>query len=136
MVAMTETEIDPRITDDPETWLTRWKVPAVPVLVGMILLTLGVFFGFLQLRWDREANASALANATCRQQREFRGFFADYLESQIGTPIEDIPGFDQLSPEAREFAIQLAPVVEAGRQKDAAAYAEYILKFPIPNCDG
>ena len=58
-----------------------------------------------------------------------------YLESQIGTPVEEIAGFDQLSPEARAFAIQLAPVIEANRQEDEAAYAEYVMNFPIPNCD-
>ena len=122
--------------EEHETWLTKWKVPAFPVLVGMLLLTLGVVLAFIQQKEDREATAAAIAGASCQQQREFRTFFADYLESQIGTPVEAIPGFDELSPEAREFALQLAPIVEAEREDDAKAFAEYVVNFPIPNCEG
>lgn len=126
----TQTELDER-----ESWLTRWRVPAIPVLVGMILLTVGVAFAFWQQKEDREATREAIEGASCRTQREFRQFFTSYLKSQIGTSVDEIAGFDQLSPEAQEFALQLEPVIEAEREQDQRALATYILQFPIPNCD-
>ena len=137
MVTVTETQVETE-TESPlerERWWRRWTVPAIPVMIGMLLLTVGVCLALLLQRQDREATALAISTASCHQQAEFRSFFAEYLESQIGTPVEDIPGFDQLSPEARAFAVQLAPVIEANRERDEAAYAEYVMNFPIPNCD-
>lgn len=135
-MSVTETQME---HDERESRLarlmTRWTVPAIPVLVGMIILTLGVAFAFWQQKQDRLATAEAIGLASCQTQREFRAFFTDYLESQIGTPIDQIPGFDQLTPEAREFALQLEPVIEAERQEDQQALATYIVQFPIPNCD-
>lgn len=133
----TVSEIEPgdeESEEETETWLNKWRVPAVPVLVGMLLLTLGMAYGFAQIVWTRDDAADALRAATCEQQQEFRGFFTSYLASQIGTPVDEIPGFDQLSPEARQLAISLAPVVEAGRERDQAALTEYMLQFPIPTC--
>ena len=126
----TVSEIEPDDEEISESWWTKWKVPAAPMILGMVILALAVAWGFAQIQWSRDDASAAL----CEQQQEFRGFFTSYLASQIGTPVENIPGFDQLSPEARQLALSLAPVVEAGRERDEEALADYIRQFPIPVC--
>lgn len=123
------------LDDDRLTWWTKWRVPAAPVILGMAIITAAIGFGFWQISDSRHDAARALEKQACETQVEFRGFFTEYLRSQIGTPIEDIPGFDRLSSEAREFALSLAPVIEAGRERNERALADYVLRFPIPNCD-
>jgi hypothetical protein len=132
MAEVNETDeiLEETFEEDTLTWWTKWRVPAAPVILAIALVVGTIVYVLFQQNWDR----AAAARAACENQAEFRSFFAGYLQDQIGTPIEDIPGFDQLSPEARAFAIQLAPVVEAEREQDQKALAEYIANFPIPNC--
>lgn len=129
-----EIETNEALSADRPSWWNKWKVPAAPLILGMTILTGAVAYGYALIEWNREDNAAALTYQACLAQREFRGFFTSYLESQVGTEITEIPGFDQLSPEARELALQLAPVVEAGREQDQAYLAEFVVTFPIPVC--
>jgi hypothetical protein len=91
------------------TWWTRYRVPAAPVILGMAILSVAVAFGYWQISDSRHDAEVALERQACETQ--------------------------ELSPEAREFAISLAPVVEAGRERDERALADYVLRFPIPRCD-
>jgi hypothetical protein len=127
--------IDETARDDERlTWWTKWRVPAAPVILGMAILTAAIVLGFWQISDSRHDAAIAIERQACVTQAEFRGFFTAYLQSQVGTPVEDVPGFDQLSPEAKEFALSLAPVLDASRERDEQALAEYLLRFPIPDC--
>lgn len=128
---MTQNEID-QIEIERRTWWTKGRVPAAPVMLAIAIVAAAFGYAF----WQQSVDRHEARVANCEVQAEFRTFFTDYLADQIGTPVEQIGGFDQLSPPARDFALQLAPIVEADRLEDKAALAEYIAKFPIPTCRG
>lgn len=104
---------------------------AFPLTVAMLALGASIAFGFYLVVETRET----AAEAACANQREFRAFMTDYLADQIGQPISDVQGFEELAPELQAVVLQLEPVLKAEREADQQALAEYIATFPIPNCD-
>jgi hypothetical protein len=131
MAAVTLNEMDQTEVEE-RTWWTKGRVPAAPVILGIAIVALAFAYAF----WQQSVDRHEARQANCEVQAEFRSFFTDYLADQIGTPMENIGGFDELSPEAKAFALQLAPIIERERQEDKRALAEYIAKFPIPTCRG
>lgn len=103
-------------------------IVAVLVLAGFVLL------GFKQLRDDRADAAHKIAVASCESTNEFRSFMSSYLESQIGVPIDQAPGFDQLTPEQKTALTNLGPIFDAGRANREAYAARYRQEFPILDC--
>ncbi len=119
---------------EPTTrWRSLWSRPSVPlgpVLVAILIVVVGFIGGFLRLEDIRED----AARAACESSNEFRMFFGSYLTSQIGVPISEAPGFEQLTPEQQQFASSFAPIFDAGSEARAAYAAQYQLDFPVRDC--
>lgn len=85
----------------------------------------------------QDATAKSLLQvqrASCENSNEFRSFMSGYLRSEIGMPISDITGFDQLEPPVRDLVLSLAPVLDAGRANRVTKSITYDNDFPIMDC--
>jgi hypothetical protein len=107
-----------------------WPVPIVSVIVG-IVITVGSIAWVLSMQYRDRLEAQ---RAVCETQMEFRGFLSQYLHSQIGSPAEEIKGFDQLPPDSRKLILNLSPVLDAGRETRKAFADRYTKQFPVLPC--
>jgi len=108
-----------------------WPVPIVSVIVAIVIIV-GSIGWVLSMQYHDRLEAQ---RAVCKTQMEFRGFLSQYLHSQIGSPADQIKGFNQLPPDSRSLILNLAPVLDAGRQTRAAFADRYTKQFPVLPCD-
>jgi hypothetical protein len=126
---------DEMTTPEPKIgwWRTMWSLPRVPVgpvLVGVLIVGGGGALGYQRL--DAVRHESAVD--ACENSNEFRSFMTGYLDSQVGVPIDQAPGFDQLEPGVKQLVLSLVPVLDAGRANRAEKAAQYKMDFPIKDC--
>lgn len=103
-------------------------------MLGMAILAIFVGLAIRQQGEDRRELAAGIRVAACETANEFRSFMGDYLDSQVGVPIEEVDGFDELPVELQQSVVALAPVLDANRASDAAYAVKYRAKFPIVDC--
>lgn len=133
MSEIESTTTESREAETPTRWDRWWRIPSVargPVVLAIGMVVLVAITGYWRIE-NVEADSDA---AACKLQREFRTFMTGYLDGQVGVPIEEAEGFDELPVEAQTLALEFAPILDAGRAEDEMAAAEYRSLFPIPVC--
>jgi hypothetical protein len=123
--------------EDRQGWWIRWTVPVPVVVLAILIVTVFSVLAYVrqeQILDQQEADRIAAEVAVCRSSNEFRSFMGSYLSDQVGVPVEQVSGFEELDPETQALIRAFTPLLVADRQEDLDYAAQYIADFPIRDC--
>lgn len=112
----------------------RWVVPWWIVAAVIVIVAGTIAYALHRQTVDRQEAIYNTAYSTCSTANEFRSFMADYLDSQVGVPVDQAPGYDSLSADAKALLEKVAPIIDAGRERRSEFAADYHARFPVQDC--